>query len=346
LRRTAAISQIAALAGLSTCVGFGCKGSPLVADGRTNDAPAPPPSDGAATGGTNDAPSDGANDAEAGPDAPTVGCGMSPNQTLGTYVAHHVSIAGPDLDTNNRAKVRDRTYFVRLPMNYDPTVRYRVVYLGPGCGGNAAEDVLRLYTYSMNDAILVAIMPLPEFGACFDESVMSIEYPFFDAVHKSIESSFCVDATRQFYAGFSSGARLGYMLDCAFPDVLRASASLQGGLPKLPTCKKNAIALFILADTLETGNPYSEAVQAAQGVFDQNGCTGTFVSPMPPVGCGASCTSYDPMVMSFVAYEPNCVKYPGCPADDPIVFCSTQGQGQVSCEPWCDQAVWNFFEQF
>src|SRR5215831_20302774 len=107
----------------------------------------------------------------------TLGCGNDPAQTSGTYVESHISIAGPDLGANNQLNVRDRRYYVRLPMSYDPTVPYRVVYLGPGCGGSTAADVFRLYTSSMNDAILVAVMPLSEFGGCFDESMSSVEYP-------------------------------------------------------------------------------------------------------------------------------------------------------------------------
>jgi hypothetical protein len=270
---------------------------------------------------------------------------MAPLRLLGSYIEDHISITGPDLDATNQPKVRDRTYFVRLPANYDPTVPYPVVYLGPGCGANAASDVLRLYTFSMNDAILVAIMPLPEFGACFDESVSSVEYPYFDAVHKTIESSFCVDPDRQFFAGFSTGARLGYMFDCFFPDVLRATASIRGGLPPLPTCKKHPIAQWTVSDTLDTGSPYSEAVQAAGDVFAQNGCTGTFMSPMPPVGCGASCTPYDNGATPLNANTPTCVRYVGCPNDYPIVFCSTQNSGKTTLEPWVDQAIWNFFRE-
>jgi hypothetical protein len=275
----------------------------------------------------------------------TLGCGMQPMQAFGSYTEHHISITGPDLDANNQLKVRDRRYYVRLPMNYDPTFPYSVVYIGPGCGGTTASEVFRLDQYSRNDAILVAVMPLPEFGGCFDETVSSVEYPFFDALHKVIESSFCVDPDRQFYAGFSTGARLGYMLDCVFPDVLRATASLQGALPPLPACKDHPIATMVVADVQETGNPYAANVAAAQRVFAQNGCTGTFISPMPPAGCGASCTSYDSGTMPFPASSPTpvCVKYTGCPTDDPIVFCTLQNSGNTTKEPWVDQAFWNFF---
>jgi hypothetical protein len=339
-RACGAVIRVAALVGLSASLGLGCKASPLlVADGATADAMMASPGDGGDTTNVDVAPDR---------HGLTPGCGADPNQLLGTYVEHHISIAGPDLDTNNQPKVRDRTFFVRLPANYDRTVPYRVVYQAPGCGGSTAADVLGLYTYSMNDAILVALMPLPEFGACFDESVSSVEYPFFDALHKQIEGSFCVDPARQFEAGFSTGARLGYMLDCTFPDVLRATATIQGGLPPLPACKTNPIAMFVVADTTETGSPYGENVAAAQRVFAQNGCSGTFVSPLPPAGCGTSCTTYDTGATPLPAptFTPACVSYVGCPAGDPVVFCTTMNSGKTTLEPWVDQAFWNFIKQF
>jgi hypothetical protein len=271
------------------------------------------------------------------PPGGTIGCGMNPNQPNAMYTEYHLSVSGPDIDAaTGKPKVRDRTYYVRLPATYNQTTPNRVVYLGPGCGGNTATDVIRLYTASVNDAILVAIMPLPENGACFDETMNSIEYPFFDMVHKAIESSFCVDPTRQFYAGFSTGARLGFMLDCAFPDVLRATATIQGALPPLPMCKNHPIAGFFVADTQETGNPYQSNVMASQRLATQNGCTGTFTSA----------PAYMPTTTSPAPPTTACVKYAGCPMDYPIVFCTTMGQGHMTFEPWSDQAFWNFFKSF
>ena len=329
--------RIAALAGLPALVA--CAQDPnthasftAVVSTSTPDAAVTPPSDGGAGGSPN---------VDAGPraDGQSSGCGMDPGQNPNaTYVEYHLSVSGPDLDANMQPIVRDRIYYVRLPTTYDETVPSRVVYLGPGCGGSTAADVLRLYSASMNDAILVAVIPLqtPPYNACFDETMNSVEYPFFDALHKKIESTLCVDTSRQFYAGFSTGARLGFMLDCAFPDVLRATATDQGALPSLPACNKHPIAAFFLADTQETGNPYQANVLASQRVAAQNGCTGTF----------QNATTFDPMTMGAAPATTACVKYTGCPTDYPVVFCTTMGQGHMTFEPWSDQAFWNFFSQF
>ncbi|MDB4979361.1 MAG: hypothetical protein JWM82_113 [Myxococcales bacterium] len=279
-------------------------------------------------------------------DGGTSGCGMDPGQNIGQFLAYHMSVSGPDLDANNKPKVRDRLYFVRLPKSYDSTTPFRVVYLGTGCGGTVASDVIQLNKAANEEAILVAPMPLQEFGQCFDERVMSVEYPFFDALHKKIEASFCVDPGRQFYAGFSTGARLGNMLGCVFPDVLRAFATVQGALPPLPACKDHPIANFTMADTLETGNPYQANVMASQHVLTANKCADPTASPStpPPVtatydpGTTAACTGYSGPI--------KCVTYPGCAADYPVVFCTTTAAGHTPCEPWSDFAFWNFFKKF
>jgi polyhydroxybutyrate depolymerase len=286
--------------------------------------------------GTSDAPAAATSDALPTSDGSTSGCGMAPNQILGKYVQYHISIAGPDVDAANKPKVRDRIYYVRLPTTYDATTPLRVVYLGNGCGGTTADTVLNINLASKEQAILVA--PIASSDApylqCFDETINSIEYPFFDALHKLIESTYCVDPARQFYAGFSTGAWLGNMLGCVFPDVLRAYATIQGGLPPLPTCKKHPIANFTLADTLETGNPYMSNVMASERVQTANGCTGMAMAP------------YDTGPATTLPPTASCVTYTGCPTDEPVVFCTTTGQGHQQFEPFSDEAFWNFFKQF
>jgi poly(3-hydroxybutyrate) depolymerase len=326
--RYAALLGLVGLATLEACkedpathVAFTVGAGTTVDAGTTLDA-----------GATPEAPSSA--DALPAADGATSGCGMDPGQLIGEYVEYHISISGPDLDASNKPKVRDRIYYVRLPKTYDETTPLRVVYLGTGCGGTTPSSVINLNNASMEQAILVAPMPLLEFNQCFDETIDSVEYPFFDALHKKIEASFCVDPARQFYAGFSTGAWFGNMLGCVFPDVLRAYATIQGGLPPLPTCKDKPIANFTLADTLETGNPYMSNVMASQRVQTVDKCTGTATAPYN-TGPG---TTLPPTA--------SCVSYTGCPTDYPVVFCTTSGQGHQQFEPFSDQAFWNFFKQF
>jgi poly(3-hydroxybutyrate) depolymerase len=274
----------------------------------------------------------------------TSGCGMDPNQAPNaTYVKYNLTTTGPDMDpATNAPKMRTREYWVRLPKGYDQTAPNRVIYLGPGCGGSQASGNIDIFNASGNDAILVSMIPLPEFGQCFDERANSIEFTFFDLLHKWVEAHYCVDTSRQFYAGFSTGARLGYLLGCQFPDVLRATGTIQGGLMGLPKCGAHASAGIYVADILEMGNPYQQNVMAAQSRLTQNGCTSTAA----PMACGTACTPWTGMTMAPLPPTMGCVQYTGCPAADPVVFCTSNGQGHQTFEPWSDQAFWNFFKQF
>src|SRR5260221_608949 len=60
--------------------------------------------------------------------------------------------------------------------------------------------------------------------------------PYFDVTLAAVEAELCVDPTRIFVAGFSSGSWLTNLLGCARADVLRAQASSAGGLPPIPAC--------------------------------------------------------------------------------------------------------------
>jgi poly(3-hydroxybutyrate) depolymerase len=345
---------ISTLLGLSACVpqdpktsvpftitttGSAGAGGGAGADGGSADVPVTPPD---AMSPKPDAAmgTDGNGDGNGNGSGMTSGCGQEPDiEAIGKFVQYHISIDGPD-------KIRDRIYFVRLPKTYDQATPYRVVYLGTGCGGTTAGDVIQLNKAANEEAILVAPMPLTEFGQCFDERVMSVEYPFFDALHKQIEATLCVDPARQFYAGFSTGARFGNMLGCAFPDVLRAFATVQGVLPPLPACKNHPIANLTLADTLETGNPYQGNVMASQHVLAANKCANPNAVPSSPAPVTAP---YDPGTIQACSGSPglpSCVTYTGCAADYPVVFCTTMSGAHTPCEPWSDFAFWNFFKKF
>jgi hypothetical protein len=348
------ILRAAALA--SVVVPLGCTQDPLTHmdfDVSANSAMTGSGGSGATTGGASSMGSAGDSngsggsssniDARPATDGLTAGCGLDPNQAPnGKYVQYHLTTTGPDLDTTNQPKVRTREYWVRLPIGYDQTTANRVIYLGPGCGGSQASGNIDIFNASGNNAIVVSMIPLPEFGQCFDERANSIEFTFFDALHKWVEANYCVDTARQFYAGFSTGARLGYLLGCQFPDVLRATGTIQGGLMGLPVCKQHPSAGIYAADTMETGNPYQQNVMAAQSRLMQNGCTST----ASPMACGAACSPWDGMTTVPLPSTMTCVKYNGCPAEYPVVFCTKMLGIHTPDEPWSDQAFWNFFKQF
>jgi hypothetical protein len=51
--------------------------------------------------------------------------------------------------------------------------------------------------------------------------------------------------------------------------------------------------------------------------------------------------------MAAVPQDPSpCVRYPGCPATHPVVWCPTSGQGHNRQDSWAPAAFWNFLKAF
>lgn len=300
--------------------------------------------------------------------ARTAGCGKSPGQALGQYVERPLTV------TCAADNARERLYYVRLPANYDANTAYRTVYLAPGCGPPQSQipDQIKAYpleTASGDDAILIemeaglynkaeynnaACSNEADAGGsnlchfCFDDgaaslSADSVEYGYFDRLHKQIEDDYCVDATRQFYAGYSSGGWMAHQLGCQFPDVLRAQASVTGGLPPaikdgLKTCVDQPIAAFLIHDFNDQSNIYQGSVAAVNRLLALNGCTG-----------GATMDSA-PSAPYTITGVPNtatfsCVQYTGCPAQYPIVFCTSQDQQHNAQTTAAVPGFWEFFSR-
>jgi poly(3-hydroxybutyrate) depolymerase len=267
------------------------------------------------------------------------GCGQEPGIPRNTFVLQHLTTV---IDATTKV-MGDRSYYVKLPPDYDLSKPLRVIYLGTGCNGDGRTS----YAFDKVDgggAILIGLNPLQAQTVggtnvagkpCFDDQVAnSIEIPFFDALHKQVENNFCVDKTRQFWAGYSSGSWMANIVGCAFADVVRAVAGTSGGLPALPACK-GPIAQMFIHDMMDMGNNYSGSVSARQRTLSIDQCNGTATAPYDP-GPGATI----PNAMS------QCLKYTGCPAAYPVIFCTTYGQGHSSQDPLAVGGFWNFFKSF
>jgi hypothetical protein len=299
----------------------------------------------------------------------SAGCHKPVSQPLGQYQRFALQVSCEAEDA------RDRLYYVRLPPGYDPNRAYRTVYLGPGCGPpqDSLPNTPKAYvmqTASDPDAILVAMeqgfynkaeynrsdcSDSPDAGSsllchyCFDDGAGttcpgSVEYGYFDLLHKQIESDYCVDTDRQFYAGYSSGGWMAHQLGCQFPDVLRAQASVTGGLPLdirngTKPCVDHPIAAFLIHDAMDPSNPYSGSILALERLLALNKCAGgttMATAPTAPYTITAR-----PNTATF-----NCVQYTGCPAEYPIVFCTSMGLAHDSQASAAVPGFWEFFDRF
>ena len=274
---------------------------------------------------------------DAGHVMPSTGCGMPPNQVVMNYVEYKETVTLP---AGTNALWANRDYFVWLPSGYDPNRAYTTVFLGPGCGGTG-DQVVPVQMASTTNAILVGLDPDPpaEGRQCFNtESPTTPEVPYFDETLKEVEAKFCIDTSRVFIAGFSSGAWLADTLGCVRAGVIRgqgtAAGELQGGL----TCSGQPIAAMMNHDMGDGSNSYSQDFGGARAAIAmRNGCTTT---TMP----------YDPGITTddkdLMGHPILCVEYQGCKPGYPLVWCPTTGYGHSdqTASGLSDIGWWKFWE--
>jgi hypothetical protein len=284
------------------------------------------------------------------PGGPVVspGCGLPlpasevqtvPGKPTG-YTHFTVMATGATLQGSNPAKAGPRTFWVRVPVDYDPNHPYHVVYVGQGCGGfNVANtSTYPLYSEAVGgseQAVYVAL-DIPADMAnqdCYDTGSggASQEWEAFALIHGFVEAHFCVDNDHVYVGGYSTGGTLANMWGCYFagdgakpasdpsrPRLfapryhVRAQAAVASLEPQNdPTCN-GPVAGFWIQDLMDPV-PYAGAQAARDRVLRMNACTGSPTQPWHPeiLGMGV------------------CVQYTSCPAGYPVVFCTTTGFGHA-----------------
>jgi poly(3-hydroxybutyrate) depolymerase len=151
-------------------------------------------------------------------------------------------------------------------------------------------------------------------GAC----VNGPEIPYLNAVMDWVEDNFCVDLGTQLIGGGSSGAWEALLAGCGAADRFRGIYTLAGGLREHRWSCNGPIAAIMIASATDTGNPVGPLAKlnvvedtygmapARDEILARNGCVGKVTAP------------YD-------SKFPSCVKYTGCPAAYPVVWCEFAG---------------------
>jgi len=268
-----------------------------------------------------------------------------------------VPITGPDGTTVLRG------FFVWVPTTYDANMPARVIYQGAGAGDTLDLGGTSGFPYNTVDAsgqqtILVGIDYTLYTGThaavpSYDEfNPLSNDFAFFPFLRSFTENDFCVDLGRELFSGSSGGAALANQLTCAFPDVLRGVVEASGFEPStLPTCAgggRPTAALFLhdLNDAIE---PIQAAFPSCGRMLAQNGCSVTDCDLSNP-------SSFTPHATGpFPSSAPppgslKCMQFNGCPAEAPVVFCTTALQESpisrtnvyAGAAPWITPLFWSF----
>jgi len=256
------------------------------------------------------------------------------------YTHYSVMGTGATLTGTITTKAGERTFWVRVPADYDSTIPYPVIYIGQGCGGydSANTSTLPLHKEMLGgteEAIYVAL-DIPKDMAnmdCYDnrDGKSSQEWEAFELFHNVVDQNYCVDNNRVFVSGYSTGGWLNNMWGCYFAGTLdpkmprrfapcyhiRAQMGVTGGEPpEQPTCGGPVAAIWI-HDLNDTANSIDGNKQALARVGKMNGCDTTYDNP----AVQAPWHPEEPLLKDV------CKKFTMCPANYPVVFCTSAGLG-------------------
>lgn len=245
---------------------------------------------------------------------PSAGCMQPANQDLATWVEQ------PKLSVNGK----QRQWWVWLPEGYDPKRAYPVVFTLHGCGG--PSNYIPMQQKTGKDAIVVRGTGAdPNNGGCWTYGGEGDDVKFFDAMLADLEAKRCVDSSRVFSMGYSSGAWLTNTLECTRGDELRATGTLSGGRAGNGSNCKGKFARATVHDLADPTNPFDTqgAKEELERVLAQNHCD-TSQQPVPE----------DPAP---------CARYQGCDAGYPVIACRTEGEKHDRQDALAMDAFWRLF---
>jgi poly(3-hydroxybutyrate) depolymerase len=270
-----------------------------------------------------------------------------PNIAPGSFVARMITGIQPPMGQSGNPGDGNRKYFVRIPPNYDPMKRYKVVIAASSCtggneGNNSMGDVPRI-TDASGGAIIIA--PVVEPGVwdrdqCYDDKdPNSIEHPFLERFLDQVGTDFCFDKNKVFVQGHSSGGWYSNMVGFTWTtDRIRAISSNGGGLPddsaERPKLNGKPMAGLWIHPRGDTEQPLA-ARRAVSRALVTNKCEGAGTNLMDEMVYMRA-----PSMAWSQGGSNGCSKYM-CPDAFPVIFCQPPG-GHAPIS-WHTAAAWSFF---
>jgi polyhydroxybutyrate depolymerase len=205
---------------------------------------------------------------------PSSGCGnANPPQGAGA-----LSIRGAQAD-----------YVVTLPANYDPNTPTPLVFGFHGRNRTHVQfqtvDAAGIQTELGSRAVMVYLKSQGGPGWNFEPEVEpSVE--FFEALYPQVLASYCVDTSRIFLVGHSSGAYFSHILTCRFAERFRGIGVVAGQQQELD-CTNGRVAATLIHGVADTVVPFAGGQAARDYYVARNGCDATSVP-----GAVSPCIAY------------------------------------------------------
>ena len=222
--------------------------------------------------------------------------------------------------TSNNVK---RTYYLKLPKNYDSRSQYPLIFGFHGASGDYTsftEGYYDLQSVVGDEAILVYPNGLAN-EAGLTQWNNDIDLIFFDDLFKELESHISFDKSRVFAVGHSAGAGFVHTLGCKRGNVLRAIAPVAGSLLDHNDCIGQV------------------AVMQIHGKNDSTVPLGMIKPSRDYWVAINSCTKSE----THDGVDPSCVAYDDCDPQFPVQYCE-HGGGHEWPDYFASTAMWSFFK--
>ncbi len=220
-----------------------------------------------------------------------------------------------------------RRFFLRVPDSYDGKKAWPLVFAFHGAGNKDATwfDTNTGFR-AENEAKAILIFPESLTNGGSHTWMTASQHPanlaFVDAMVDWAKKTLCIDPTRIFSTGQSSGAYFSQTMACQRGDLFRAVASNSGGERYFENCK---------------GNP---GVMLSYGKGDEASHTTAAQKATTFWVARKACKADAPMNVDPAP----CVSYTGCKDGVPFVLCA-HGGGH-DWPGYANKGFWNFFDSF
>jgi poly(3-hydroxybutyrate) depolymerase len=214
-----------------------------------------------------------------------------------------------------------RRFFLRLPSSYDGKKPWPVVFAFHGAGNKSASwfDTNTDLRPQLEEK---AVLLFPE-GPAKPDGTLSWVYLspenvlFTDAMIEWLKTNVCVDPSRLFATGQSSGGYMAMTLGCQRGNVFRAVATSSGGILEPGACTGNPHVLMRTGKA-DTASTHDSVVKTRDFWTMHKGCAAEPPKPIQPAPC---------------------VSYAGCGAT--VIWC--EDGGSHGWPNYATAAMWNLF---
>lgn len=244
------------------------------------------------------------------------GCGKDNADDPTKWTQHDITVAGLDAMYAGNPGYAMRRYWTKPGKTYDKAKPMPLVIWGQGCGqGGNAENVPPNQSPGVDNIVQVQLLAPQTADHCYyagpdGDNAKSPELAYFDQLLSETLNNFCIDTSKVFLGGYSSGGWFTSLMACNRASKLRGVGWAAAGLQKNHDACSGPVAAIITRGEMDNGTPLDQTLAARDDLIQRNGCT-TETKPWAAAQASFNASS--------------CLEYQGCKPGYPVIWCPTPG---------------------